>query len=125
MHAPVAPSGILHMMGHDVHMGFSSSALTEKTPSGQAIMKLVKKTYFKTQAAQLTISPEFTVCNLCQRTAKGLVSKCPYCSSRDLQGISRFDSTFIPDKPENKLDLNAFLGRHGEEIEEGTPSKVC
>jgi ribonucleoside-triphosphate reductase len=35
----------------------------EERPSTASVLALVRKTFEQTQAAQLTLSPEFTVCN--------------------------------------------------------------
>lgn len=90
----------------------------EKTPSGPSIFTLVKKTFFNTQAAQLTISPEFTICNICQKTTQGLVNQCPYCLSQDIQGISRFESAMDRGRVLSKVVIQEFLNRHGEKVEE-------
>ncbi len=43
----------------------------EKSPSPEAIYQLVKKTWEHTPSAQITISPEFTVCEDCHAVSKG------------------------------------------------------
>ncbi len=43
----------------------------EKRPHPDAIMSLVKKTWSNTQSAQITISPEFTVCEDCHKVSPG------------------------------------------------------
>jgi len=43
----------------------------EEEPDKEAIYSLVKKTWDNTQSAQITISPEFTVCRDCGRISKG------------------------------------------------------
>jgi len=43
----------------------------EKKPSAEAIMSLLKKTWENTQSAQLTVSPEFTVCDDCHEVSRG------------------------------------------------------
>ena len=55
----------------------------EHRPSPAAIKSLVRKTHETTQAAQLTISPEFTICHVCHRMLPGLVERCPSCGSRN------------------------------------------
>ena len=57
----------------------------EQQPSAGAIKSLVKKTYDNTQAAQLTISPEFTMCGSCHQKIPGLVSHCPHCGRSDIE----------------------------------------
>ncbi|MBN2040334.1 MAG: anaerobic ribonucleoside-triphosphate reductase [Spirochaetes bacterium] len=61
----------------------------EERPSSGAIFKLVRNTFFRTQSAQLTISPEFTYCNDCHNEMRGLIEKCDRCGSSNVDGISR------------------------------------
>ena len=61
----------------------------ENKPSKEAILKLVERTYKNTQAAQLTISPEFTICNDCGRVSRGLLENCGHCDSNNVYGITR------------------------------------
>ena len=64
----------------------------ESRPSVGAIGSLVKKTFDNTNCAQLTISPEFTLCNSCFRTFNGLLSQCPNCKAKDIRA-QYYDST--------------------------------
>jgi len=43
----------------------------EQKPDPDAIFSLVKKTFENTQSVQITISPEFTICNDCHRVSRG------------------------------------------------------
>lgn len=61
----------------------------EKLPSKESVMNLVEKTYYNTQAAQITISPEFTVCNSCRKMDNGLHQLCRRCGSDDVYGMTR------------------------------------
>lgn len=61
----------------------------EERPPAASIMNLVRKTYYNTQAAQVTISPEFTICDDCKRTIPRLTNSCPYCGAENTYGISR------------------------------------
>lgn len=45
--------------------------LGEQRPDPKAILSLVEKTWKNTQSAQITISPEFTVCNDCKTISAG------------------------------------------------------
>ncbi|MEE9605195.1 MAG: anaerobic ribonucleoside-triphosphate reductase, partial [Candidatus Scalindua sp.] len=64
----------------------------EERPPASGIMKLVRKTFENTQAAQLTISPEFTICNECNRVIPRLVDVCSFCDSSNFHGIRRLVS---------------------------------
>ena len=66
----------------------------EQKPSAESILNIVKKTYEQTQTAQLTISPEFTVCNSCDKTGRGIKNKCDFCSSPDVFNITRIVGYF-------------------------------
>ena len=61
----------------------------EERPSPESILNLVKKTYDNTSAAQLVISPEFTICENCHKMSNGLLDKCSFCNSPNVYGISR------------------------------------
>lgn len=45
--------------------------LGEQKPTAESILSLVKKTWENTQSAQITISPEFTVCMDCNQIGRG------------------------------------------------------
>lgn len=61
----------------------------EEKPSAQSIAKLVSNTFHYSQAAQLTISPEFTHCYDCFQTSRGLIERCPHCNSENVVGETR------------------------------------
>ncbi len=66
----------------------------EEKPPPQSIYNLVRKTYFSTPASQITISPEFTVCQDCHRSERGLKEVCSFCGSRNTYGITRIVGYF-------------------------------
>lgn len=68
--------------------------LGEHEPPPKSIKNFVIKTFEATHCAQLAFSPEFTVCNSCQRTSRGLLEVCPLCSSEDVYGITRIVGYF-------------------------------
>ncbi len=61
----------------------------EERPPAASIMSLVEKTYRHTQAAQLTVSPEFTICEDCHRSTPGLKGTCGHCQSHNVYGMTR------------------------------------
>jgi len=106
--APDAPIDILERIEKQARFNPLTEAgaithifLGEEKPDPEAIFALVKRVWEKTQAAEITISPEFTVCNDCHRVSRGflrsnyevrgnqLVQKCPYCGSENVFGMSR------------------------------------
>jgi len=84
----------------------------EERPSPASILNLVRKTYELTPAAQLTISPEFTVCNKCKRSMPGLLDKCHYCESTDVYGITRIVGYFSRVNNWNKSKIGELKDRH-------------
>ena len=76
------------------HSIIESGAIThafigEERPSAAAIAELMKETFFRTQSAQVTISPEFTYCNDCGHQTRGLLETCPACHSENVVGETR------------------------------------
>lgn len=65
----------------------------ENYPSAGSVANLVRKTFENTNAAQLTISPEFTVCKACHRMSTGLTDVCPHCGAANHMSIERVDAT--------------------------------
>jgi len=62
----------------------------EKLPSAESVLNLVRKTFEKTQAAQITISPEFTICRQCKKSFVGIKDSCPNCSVVRIPGVETF-----------------------------------
>jgi ribonucleoside-triphosphate reductase len=63
----------------------------ENLPSAEAILKLVQRTFEDTQAAQLTISPEFTVCRICNQMTIGMADNCSHCGADNINKVRRMD----------------------------------
>jgi ribonucleoside-triphosphate reductase len=75
-------------------------------------MTLVRKTLENTQAAQITISPEFTICNDCRKWTPRLQDHCDYCNSHDVYGVSRIVGYFSRISNWNKSKLGELKDRH-------------
>jgi len=58
--------------------------LGEHEPDPRSIRSFVEKTFRNTRSSQIAFSPEFTVCNDCRRTSRGLHERCPLCDSGDV-----------------------------------------
>ncbi|MBT3375064.1 MAG: hypothetical protein HN742_00650 [Lentisphaerae bacterium] len=76
------------------HAMIESGAIThafvgEEQPSPQAIATLMREVFFRTQSAQVTVSPEFTYCNGCAHNSRGLQEQCVRCGSEDIVGETR------------------------------------
>ncbi|MFA5205912.1 MAG: anaerobic ribonucleoside-triphosphate reductase, partial [Lentisphaeria bacterium] len=61
----------------------------EERPDAEAIAALITDVFHRTQAAQVTVSPEFTYCNSCQFIDRGIKSVCGKCGSEDVVGETR------------------------------------
>lgn len=68
--------------------------LGENEPHPDSIKNFVIKTFCNTQAEQIAFSPEFTVCEDCYRTTRGLFTDCPKCGSDNVYGITRIVGYF-------------------------------
>lgn len=60
----------------------------EEKPSKDAIFNLVENIYRNTQSAQVTISPEFTICRKCRKTSRGMHGACPECGNQDAESLT-------------------------------------
>ena len=83
----------------------------EELPPAESILRLVRQTFEKTPAAQLTISPEFTICNDCHRATPGLRARCDYCASESVYGMTRIVGYFSRISNWNKSKLGELKDR--------------
>jgi ribonucleoside-triphosphate reductase len=84
----------------------------EERPPASSIMKLVEKTFRLTKAAQLTVSPEFTICRRCHKNTPGLKDRCGYCGSPEVHGLTRIVGYFSRVNNWNKSKLGELKDRH-------------
>jgi anaerobic ribonucleoside-triphosphate reductase len=61
----------------------------EERPGAESIAALITDVFHRTQAAQVTVSPEFTYCNSCQFIDRGIKSACGKCGSDNVVGETR------------------------------------
>ncbi|MBN1808358.1 MAG: anaerobic ribonucleoside-triphosphate reductase [Planctomycetes bacterium] len=85
----------------------------EKRPSRDSIYALVRKTWDNTQAAQITISPEFTICRKCNSIVPGSRPACPRCGTRNIPGVSSI-TPHEPQEPVTRSAADRLLSRSGE-----------
>ncbi len=101
----------------------------ENLPSRDSIANLVRKTFYNTQAAQLAISPEFTICNPCGKMSLGLSDTCPACGSTDVYGITRIVGYYSRVHNWNKSKLGELHDRqrrdYAPDSEAATPSTTA
>src|SRR5512136_973688 len=86
--------------------------LGEARPSKSSLANFVIKTFQKTQNDQIAFSPEFTTCNLCNRTSRGLRPSCTYCGSDDVDGITRITGYFTKISSWNKGKIGELRNRY-------------
>ncbi len=74
-HSLIAAGAIIHAF------------IGEEKPSSSSILNLVTKTWKNTNCAQLTISPEFTICNSCKKMTRGFFNRCENCGAENVFGV--------------------------------------
>jgi anaerobic ribonucleoside-triphosphate reductase len=84
----------------------------ENQPSPESIYNLVKKVWEHTQCSQLTISPEFTICNTCSEVSRGLQENCSSCASEDVYGVTRIVGYYSKITNWNKHKIGELKDRH-------------
>lgn len=94
--------------------------LGESEPSPDSIKNFVSKIFRKTHCAQVAFSPEFTVCNTCLRTSRGLSEICPLCGSDDVYGITRIVGYFSKIPTWNKGKIGELGQRKRTNLSEVT-----
>ncbi len=68
--------------------------LGESQPPRESIANFVTKTFRFSRNAQIAFSPEFTTCNTCFKTARGLRDSCPFCGGQNIDHITRVTGYF-------------------------------
>jgi len=98
--------------------------LGEAHPTKEAVADFVIKTFKYTKNDQIAFSPEFTTCNRCHRTSRGLRDMCEYCNSRDVDGITRITGYFTKVSSWNKGKLGELKDRYRNEEYFSSMSRV-
>ncbi len=106
----VAKEGLFHPL-------IDAGALThvwlgEARPSAASIADFVVKTFRNTQNSQIAFSPEFTTCNSCGKTVRGLRDKCASCGSQDIECMTRITGYFSKVAGWNKGKLGELADRY-------------
>ena len=96
----------------------------EELPPSSSILNLVRKVYHNTQAAQVTISPEFTICNRCKVMLPGLLESCQKCGSEDVYGITRVVGYYSRIDNWNKSKVGELADRQRGSYSLSSPSPV-
>jgi ribonucleoside-triphosphate reductase len=85
--------------------------LGEQEPEAASIRNLVEKVLLKTECTQLAFSPEFTICEDCKRTYRGLSDKCPSCDSDNVYHVTRIVGYFSKIENWNKAKRAELIDR--------------
>ncbi len=86
--------------------------LGEAQPDKGALAEFVKKIFKYTHNDQVAFSPEFTTCETCGKTARGLHENCPYCGSDKIEGITRITGYFTKISSWNKGKIGELKDRY-------------
>jgi ribonucleoside-triphosphate reductase len=68
--------------------------LGEAQPPKESVANFVIKTFRHSRNAQIAFSPEFTTCNSCFKTVRGLKDHCSHCGSEKVDHITRVTGYF-------------------------------
>jgi ribonucleoside-triphosphate reductase (formate) len=90
--------------------------LGESKPSPESIASFVIKTFKNSENGQIAFSPEFTACSDCGKTTRGLHERCSYCSSSNIEGITRITGYFSRIPGWNKGKIAELRERHRFQI---------
>jgi ribonucleoside-triphosphate reductase len=86
--------------------------LGEARPSAASIANFVIKTFRNTTNSQIAFSPEFTTCNECGKTVRGIKEKCFSCGSEDIEAMTRITGYFSKIAGWNKGKLGELADRY-------------
>jgi len=86
--------------------------LGEAQPDKEALATFVINVFKYTQNDQVAFSPEFTACLACGKTSRGLSEACPYCQSKNVDGITRITGYFTKVSSWNKGKLGELHDRY-------------
>ena len=117
------------------HSMIESGAIThcfigEERPDADSIAHLMTEVFYRTQSAQVCVSPEFTFCDNCQHQTRGLFESCPECGSTEVVGETRVVGYFSKVQNWNKSKrYGELLARHAGkynivEAEEAEPKII-
>ncbi len=97
-----------------LHPYLTGGAMTQiwtgdSTPLPHRLAEIVAATYRETRNAQITFSPEFTVCGDCRRAAKGLHQSCIFCGSDRVDGITKITGYYARVSSLNRGKISELL----------------
>ncbi len=86
--------------------------LGESRPTAASIANFVVKTFRNSLNSQIAFSPEFTTCNSCGKTVRGIKDKCSYCGSADIEVMTRITGYFSKLAGWNKGKIGELKDRY-------------
>jgi ribonucleoside-triphosphate reductase len=86
--------------------------LGEARPSSSSIANFVVKTFRNSSNSQIAFSPEFTTCNSCGKTVRGIKEKCASCGSTEVECMTRITGYFSKISGWNKGKLGELADRY-------------
>jgi ribonucleoside-triphosphate reductase len=86
--------------------------LGEARPSAASISNFVVKTFRNSSNSQIAFSPEFTTCNSCGKTVRGIKDKCVNCGSTEIECMTRITGYFSKISGWNKGKLGELADRY-------------
>ncbi len=86
--------------------------LGEAQPPSESLANFVTKAFHQTLNDQIAFSPEFTTCNSCNKTSRGLQPECGFCGSTDVDGITRITGYFTKTSIWNKGKKGELADRY-------------
>jgi len=86
--------------------------LGEARPSAASISNFVVKTFRNSSNSQIAFSPEFTTCNSCGKTVRGIKDKCVHCGSSEIECMTRITGYFSKISGWNKGKLGELADRY-------------
>ena len=114
--APVPPRERIEKEGL-FHSFYGSSAfsyiwLDDKHPTGEALVRFVRDTYFNSRSRIIAFSPEFTVCPSCRATFRGLQNVCGACGFLFVEHVARISQYFSRKSDWNRGKIGEWKIRH-------------
>jgi ribonucleoside-triphosphate reductase (formate) len=85
-------------------------------PSSDHLASIIAHAFHQTKVSALTFSPEFTVCNVCQKLSRGLHSNCPHCNSTRVDGLAQATSRYNRTSTWPRWKLAELRLRRREEV---------
>ncbi len=127
---PDAPTPLVERIRRQAmfHPMIESGAIThafvgEERPSAGAIERLITEAFHRTQSAQITISPEFTYCDDCHQSMRGIRESCERCGSPRVVAETRVVGYFSKIHNWNKSKrFGELLARHRGQYAVETPA---